>query len=428
MIKKSLRAYISYDNEKNPNLNPAGSGTTATGITGEKSAVVLSNICEDYYGGHQYSTEWTVETAATCTEAGSKYKPCERCGAKGDITEIPATGHSYGEPVWSWSEDGKSCTVTFICENDATHRETPDVTVTSEVKTPAASTQNGVTEYTATTTFEGETYTATKEVADIPATGGGLGAIPTHAVTVTEAKGGTVTASPTNASQGGKITVTVTPDEGYSLASLTVTDAKGNRVAVTGSTYTFTMPDSAVTVTAVFRAGAVVCDGGASCPLRAFNDLDATAWYHDGIHYCLENGIMNGVSATQFSPNTTLNRAMIWTMLARLDGVNTDGGANWYAKAQEWAVAEGVSDGTDPMGAVTREQLVTMLWRFKGEPTVDFLLTVKDADTISDWAYEAMRWAVSEGIIEGDGSGLITPTATATRAQAATIYMRFVEL
>nr|WP_300187632.1 S-layer homology domain-containing protein [uncultured Agathobaculum sp.] len=159
-----------------------------------------------------------------------------------------------------------------------------------------------------------------------------------------------------------------------------------------------------------------------------FYDVSAGAWYYDAVKYVWEHELMNGVSATQFSPNTTLNRAMIWTMLARLDGVNTDGGASWYAKAQEWAMAEGVSDGTDPMGAVTREQLVTMLWRFKGEPTVDFLLTAKDADTVSSWAYEAMRWAVAEGIIEGDENGMISPTATATRAQAAAIFMRFIEL
>lgn len=158
-----------------------------------------------------------------------------------------------------------------------------------------------------------------------------------------------------------------------------------------------------------------------------FYDVSAGAWYYDAVKYAWEHELMNGVTATEFSPNTTLNRAMIWTMLARLDGVNTDGGASWYAKAQEWAMAEGVSDGTDPMGAVTREQLVTMLWRFKGEPTVDFLLTAKDAGEISDWAYEAMRWAVSEGIIEGDENGLVTPTATATRAQAAAIFMRFIE-
>ena len=158
-----------------------------------------------------------------------------------------------------------------------------------------------------------------------------------------------------------------------------------------------------------------------------FYDVSVNAWYYDAVKYVWDNGLMNGTGTAEFSPNTTLNRAMVWTILARLDGVDVDGGATWYSKAQEWAMAEGVSDGTDPMGAVTREQLVTMLWRFKGEPAVDFLLTSPDADTISDWAREAMRWAVSNGIIEGDENGCITPTATATRAQAAAIFMRFVE-
>ena len=203
-----------------------------------------------------------------------------------------------------------------------------------------------------------------------------------------------------------------------------VTYQPGDKVAITGNTsfkaIWANMPD-------ITPGTPDEPDDEPDLDVFPFYDVSAGAWYYDAVKYAWEHELMNGVSSTEFSPNTTLNRAMIWTMLARLDGVNTDGGASWYAKAQEWAVAEGVSDGTDPMGAVTREQLVTMLWRFKGEPTVDFLLTAKDADTVSSWAYEAMRWAVAEHIIEGDENGLITPTATATRAQAAAIFMRFIE-
>ena len=162
-------------------------------------------------------------------------------------------------------------------------------------------------------------------------------------------------------------------------------------------------------------------------PVFPFDDVSAGVWYYAAVKYVYENGVMNGTDTYKFSPNTTLTRAMVWTMLARLDGVDTNGGATWYEKAREWAMAEGVSDGTDPMGAITREQLVTMLWRFRGEPTVDFLLTAQDADKVSSWAYKAMRWAVSESIIEGDEIGAITPTATATRAHAAAIFMRFCE-
>ena len=194
----------------------------------------------------------------------------------------------------------------------------------------------------------------------------------------------------------------------------------GDEVAISGDT----------SFKAVWANMPDVTPGGGDEPdvdVFPFYDVSVNAWYYDAVKYVWDNGLMNGTGTAEFSPNTTLNRAMVWTILARLDGVDVDGGASWYAKAQEWAVAEGVSDGTDPMGAVTREQLVTMLWRFKGEPTVDFLLTSPDADTISDWAREAMRWAVSNGIIEGDENGCITPTATATRAQAAAIFMRFVE-
>ena len=101
------------------------------------------------------------------------------------IADIPATGHSYGEPVWSWAEDGKTCTVTFICQKDETHKEIPAVTVTSAEKTPATCTEAGVTTYTATAQFNGKTYTDTKEVADIPAAG--------HTLTKTEAQAPTCT-------------------------------------------------------------------------------------------------------------------------------------------------------------------------------------------------------------------------------------------
>ena len=118
-----------------------------------------------------------VKTPATCTEKGvTTYTATvefngKTCTDTKDVADIPATGHSYGEPEWSWSEDGKTCTVTFTCKNDAAHKETPKVTVTSKVKTPATCTEKGVTTYTAAVEFNGQTYTDTKDMADIPATG-----------------------------------------------------------------------------------------------------------------------------------------------------------------------------------------------------------------------------------------------------------------
>ena len=160
-----------------------------------------------------------------------------------------------------------------------------------------------------------------------------------------------------------------------------------------------------------------------------FTDVSVNAWYYEAVKYVYENGIMNGMDRYSFQPNGTLTRAMIWTMLARFDGVDTEGGNSWYAKAQEWATATGVSDGENPTGEVTREQLVTMLWRYAGSPTytADLSGYVDTAD-ISSWAEQAMCWAVATGVIEGDENAALTPKADTTRAQAAAMLMRAIEL
>lgn len=241
-----------------------------------------------------------------------------------------------------------------------------------------------------------------------------------YPVIVEPSEHGSVTASSDWAVVGSEVTLTVTPDEGWRLGSLSAVDSSGTQLALRslgGGKYAFTMPGGKVTVSAVFVRGEGL----------GFTDVAPGAWYYDAVAYVSENGLMNGVDTGIFDPDGSLTRAMVWTILARIEGADTEGGETWYAKARDWAMEAGISDGTDAMGAITREQLVTMLWRSRGEPGVDFLLTARDADSISSWAYEAMRWAVSEGIIEGDENGFISPAATATRAQAAAIIMRFIE-
>lgn len=241
-----------------------------------------------------------------------------------------------------------------------------------------------------------------------------------YPVVVEPSEHGSVTVSGGWAEVGSEVTLTVTPDEGWRLGSLSAVDSSGTQLALRslgGGKYAFTMPGGKVTVSAVFVRGEGL----------GFTDVAPGAWYYDAVAYVSENGLMNGVDTGIFDPDGSLTRAMVWTILARIEGADTEGGETWYAKARDWAMEAGISDGTDAMGAITREQLVTMLWRSRGEPVVDFLLTARDADSISSWAYEAMRWAVSEGIIEGDENGFISPAATATRAQAAAIIMRFIE-
>ena len=136
---------------------------------------------------------------------------------------------------------------------------------------------------------------------------------------------------------------------------------------------------------------------------------------------------MDGVSATEFNPNGTMTRAMVWAILARIDG-ETVTGANWAAAARTWAMTSGVSDGTDPNGLVTREQFVTMLWRYAGEPASTYSLEAyTDASGGNEWAQTAMQWAVENGIITGVTSTTLEPQGTATRAQAAAMLMRYVE-
>ena len=129
-----------------------------------------------------------------------------------------------------------------------------------------------------------------------------------------------------------------------------------------------------------------------------------------------------------FSPALPLNRAMLMTILARMDGQDVTGGSTWYEKAMNWAKANGVSDGTNPTASITREQLVTMLWRYAGESTSTASLDgFNDASTVSDYAVTAMRWAVEKGIING-ANGSLNPRNNASRAEVAAILMRFCEM
>ena len=162
-------------------------------------------------------------------------------------------------------------------------------------------------------------------------------------------------------------------------------------------------------------------------PVFPFYDVTARDWYYSAVKYVYEKGLMDGVDVGVFAPNDTLTRAMVWTIIARAEGVDTTGGATWYAKAQEWVTAKGISDGENPNAAITRQELVTMLYRLAGEPAVSGTITAPDAASVSTWATNAMTWAMNIGLVEGDENGAVTPTAIATRAQAAALIMRYLE-
>ena len=270
---------------------------------------------------------------------------------------------------------------------------------------------------------------------------------PTYAIGTAETVHGQVSASPRSARQGARVTLTVTPDQGYALGALTATDSKGNALALTDNgndEYVFTMPGSRVTISAVFREQETVP------AYESFSDLKAGAWYRDGVEYALKKGLMRGVSDSAFAPDETTDRAMAITVLWRAAGspvVNyavpfSDVAAgSWYADAVAWAASEGIitgyTDGRFGVGdRVTREQMAVMLYRYAQKKGADVsvgedtnILSYDDAASVAAYAMPAMQWACGSGVINGStgqsGAVRLDPQGSATRAQLAVMLLRF---
>lgn len=326
--------------------------------------------------------------------------------------------------------DAKTYTVTLNYNDGQTADLTYVVAENSSVTLPAP-TRSGYTflGWYAGNAKVGSTYKVTGDVTLVAQWsyngGSSSGSSGDYIVSVDRTTGGKVTVTPGRADKGDTVTITVKPNDGYVLDELTVTAKDGSSVKLTwkdDNKYTFTMPGSQVSIQATF-----VKEDGQTVDLP-FTDVTESDWYYNAVQFVYENGLMNGTSATTFAPNTSMSRAMIWTVLAAYEGKNTSGGATWYEAGQKWAMDNGISDGTNPNGAITREQLAVMLWRYAGSPeTTKSLNSYVDASSVSDWAVEALAWAVDNGIISGMGNDSLAPQGNATRAQVATIMMQFVK-
>ena len=279
------------------------------------------------------------------------------------------------------------------------------------------------TEPAASANYELSAQTGTLTVSARPSYVGPTG----NAVSVDRTENGKISVSPSYAAKGATVTITVTPDKGQELKSLEVIDQNGNSLPLTdlgNGRFSFVMPAGKVTIKSEF--------GEANAFVNPYDDVKPGDWYYSAVEYVTVNGLMNG-TGKGFEPNLATSRAMIWTILARMSDVNTASSGEWYAVAQQWAIANGVSDGTMPNGTITREQLAAMLYRYavskgmvKGPATAD-LSVFADANSVSNYAVEAMQWAVSTGLI-GGMDGKLNPQGSATRAQVATMLMRFAEL
>ena len=159
---------------------------------------------------------------------------------------------------------------------------------------------------------------------------------------------------------------------------------------------------------------------------KRFNDM-ADHWAKDAVEFASSRELFNGVGNDAFGPDHSMTRGMVSTVLARLAGADTAGGETWYAKGTVWAVENGISDGTAPEQQVTREQLAAMLYRYAGSPAVSGELSFDDTTVISIWAYDAVRWCVDNGILNGVGGNRMTPQDLARRGQVAAMLMRFLQ-
>lgn len=263
---------------------------------------------------------------------------------------------------------------------------------------------------------------------------------PRFNVYVLDSKHGTVEADCRYARKGDVVTLTIKPDWGYELETLTVTDSHGYELKLTyhsNGTYTFTMPRDNVTVKAIFTVRDM-----------PFVDVPGDAWYAGGVRYVYAHGLMNGTGNWRFSPNRTTTRAMIATILYRMEGSPRVYGTSqfgdvvsgsWYEDAVIWAtqndIVEGYTSKTfGPNDPITREQMAAMLYRYADYCRCDMsagryvdLSKYSDMNEISDYAIPALRWAVGEEIIEGRTGKRLAPTDTATRAEVAVMLMRFCE-
>ena len=246
------------------------------------------------------------------------------------------------------------------------------------------------------------------------------------------------------ATEGDDVTITVSPDEAYLLDELTVT-AGGKEVEVKDNgdgTYTFKMPSADAKIVVTF-AEDPDWEPEPEEPAMPFTDVNEGDWFYDVVLYAYDNGLMTGVSATEFAPNQTTTRGMIVSMLARLEGVTSaeDAGFadvaenDWYATAVNWAASVGVVNGYEdntfrPNAPITREQMAAILYNYADYKGYDVsaranLSDYADAADVSSWAEDVLSWANAEGLIKGMTTTTIAPQGETTRAQTAAMFERF---
>ncbi|MEQ2454920.1 S-layer homology domain-containing protein [Flavonifractor hominis] len=415
----------------------------------DEAATQTGTLCYSYL---------TPQTSVTIPE-GEYYLRFD-CTKAGDLVAIDLYLHQQGVPVTGVTLNQSSMTLYY---NDSTQNKgtltatiTPDdatdktVTWSSSNPTVASVDENGTV-----TALAAGTATITATTADGAYQASCLVTsnyfenesddVKYDVILPSSLEHGTITATPAQAGPNAEVTLTIEPDDGYVLDTLTVTNQSGAQVAVTtvsNGTCTFRMPAGGATVSATFR----VSGSGETPTSGTFTDVAAGQWYYEAVEYVSDNGIMNGIGGNLFAPTQYVTRAMVAQVLYNMEGrpaVTTSAGftdvssSDWYASAVNWAAATGLVDGygNGRFGGndnVTREQMVVILYRYaqyKGYDTTasTSLAGYADAASASSWATEGLSWGVGAGVINGKSSTQLDPLGTATRAEIAQIMMNFCE-
>lgn len=289
-----------------------------------------------------------------------------------------------------------------------------------------------------------ESYTFKYTHSSGGSSGGSSSGKTTYKVTTSAVNNGGVNASPSNAGKGATITITLSPDKGYKLDKLTVTDGSGKTVSTvkkSDTVYTFTMPASAV------KVGVSYVKATETPSETKFNDVSANDWFASAVDYVTGKGMMNGTADNTFSPKANTTRGMVVTVLYRLENQPSTSAASftdvasgaYYANAVAWANANGIVSGYGsgkfgPNDKVTREQLAAILYRYAQYKKYDVsvgedtnILSYDDAQSISSYAIPAIQWACGAGVVTGKSGSKLDPKGNATRAEVAAMLMRFCE-
>lgn len=353
------------------------------------------------------------------------------------VAEVNGNAYKTLQEAANAAKDGDEITVIQNKNLDLTFTTTKSVKVTNKTNDKITVKFNGTNKDVAKDATETFSYTKSSS-------GSSSSGKTTYKVTTSAVNNGGVNASPSSAEKGATITITLSPDKGYKLDKLTVTDGSGKTVSTvkkSDTVYTFTMPASAV------KVGVSYVKATETPSKTKFNDVSANDWFASAVDYVTGKGMMNGTADNTFSPKANTTRGMIVTVLYRLENQPSTSAASftdvasgaYYANAVAWANANGIVSGYGsgkfgPNDKVTREQLAAILYRYAQYKKYDVsvgedtnILSYDDAQSISSYAIPAIQWACGAGVVTGKSGSKLDSKGNATRAEVAAMLMRFCE-